>query len=92
MNWSKLKLKKICTVYKLTDSYHFNGNHNAYSYIKTIQSLLDKYHLLDNSILSGYIHNKYHFIASFVRMNPLGDDIVCEINFETTTLTITVKE
>lgn len=91
MNLTKFKLKKISTVYQVTDSYHFNDKHNAYSYIKTIQSLLDKYHLLDESILSGYIHNKYHFIASFVRMNPSGDDIVCEINFEKTTLTITVK-
>ena len=43
MNWSKFKLKKICTVYKVTDSYHFNGKHKANSYLNSIvQMFLQK--------------------------------------------------
>ena len=91
MNWSKFKLKKICTVYKVTDSYHFNGNHNADSYLKTIVQILTIYDLTNGVKLSGYIRHVDFFKATFLRMNSLGVDVDCEIDFKTTTLTITVK-
>lgn len=92
MNWSKFKLKKICTVYQVTNSYFFNDKHNADSYLNSIAQILTIYDLTDGIKLSGYIVNDECFIATFLRMNPLGVDIECVINFQSTTLTITVKE
>lgn len=92
MNWSKLKFKKICTVYQVTNSYHFNDKHNADSYLNSIVQILIIYDLTNGVKLSGYIRHVDFFKATFIRMNPLGVDVDCVINFETTTLTITVKE
>lgn len=85
---SKFKLKKIC----ITNSCYLNDKHNVCSYLNSIGQILTLYELSDGIKLSGYIVNDECFIATFLRMNPLGVDIECEINFETTTLTITVKE
>ena len=92
MNWSKFKLKKICTVYQVTDSYHFNGNHNADSYLKTIVQILTIYDMTNGIISSGYEMNDAFFKSTFIRMSPLGVDVECVIDFQSTTLTITVKE
>lgn len=92
MNWSKFKLKKISTVYQVTDSYHFNDKHNADSYLNSIAQILINFDLSNGVSLSGYIQNKDNFIATFIRMYPDGYDIVCQIDFKSTTLTITVKE
>lgn len=92
MNWSKLKLKKICTVYQVTDSYHFNDKHNADSYLNSIAQILIIYDLTDGIKLSGYIVKDECFIATFIRMNPSGVDLECVIEFDTTTLTIIVIE
>lgn len=92
MNWSKFKLKKIFTVYHVTDSYHFNGKHSAVSYLNTIQQLLDNYDLLKESTLLRYNLFEDHFIARFMRTNPTGFDIICAIDFESTTLEIKVIE
>lgn len=92
MNWSKFKLKKICTVYKVTDSYHFNGNHNADSYLKTIVQMLTFYDLTNGVKLLRYTRHVKFFKATFFRVNPSGVDIECEIDFDTTTLSIKVIE
>ena len=92
MNLSEFKLKKICTVYQVTDSYHFNGNHNADSYLNSIGQIISTFDLSGGVSLSGYIQNEDYLIATFIRMYPFGVDIDCVINFQSTTLTITVKE
>ena len=92
MNWSKFKLKKISTVYQAIDSYHFNGNHNADSYLNSIEQILTTFDLSDGVSLSGYIQNKDNLTATFIRTYPLGVDIECVINFQSTTLTIKVIE
>lgn len=92
MTWSKFKLKKICTVYKVTDSYHFNDKHNADSYLNSIGQILSTFDLSDALRLSGYILHVKFFKATFLRLNPKGFDIKCKIDFSTTTLTITVIE
>lgn len=92
MNLSKFKLKKIHTVYQVTNSYFFNGKHCPGSYLKSIVEIITTYDLKHGTISSGYKLYEDHFTATFTRMNPLGVDIDCEIDFETTTLTITVKE
>ena len=91
MNWSKFKLKKICTVYQVTDSYFFNDKHKADSYLNSIVQILTIYDLTNGVNLSGYIRHVDFFKATFLRMNSLGVDVDCEIDFKTTTLTITVK-
>lgn len=91
MTWSKFKLKKIITVYQVTDSYHFNGNHNADSYLNTIQSLLDNYCLSEGRRCSGYELTRDYFKTTVCRRDRFDCQIDCEINFEKTTLTITVK-
>ncbi len=92
MNWSKFKLKKICTVYQVTNSYFFNDINNADSYLNSIVQILTIYDLTNGIKLSGYIQNKDNFIATFIRMNPSGVDIECVIDFQSTTLTIKVIE
>lgn len=92
MNWSKFKLKKICTVYHVTDSYHFNGKHSAGSYLNTILQILDNYDLVVESTLFRYNLFEDHFIARFMRTNLAGVDIICAIDFELTTLEIKVIE
>ena len=92
MNWSKFKLKKICTVYQATDSYHFNDKHKTDSYISSIVEILTFSDLTYGVKLSGYNLYEDQFIATFIRRNPAGVDVECEIDFKTTTLTITVKE
>lgn len=92
MNLSKFKLKKIYTVYQVTDSYHFNSNHNADSYLKIIVQILTIYDLTNGVKLLKYTRHVDFFKATFLRTNPLGVDIDCEIDFKSTTLTITVKE
>ena len=92
MNWSKFKLKKICTIFQVSDSYHFNCKHSARSYLNTIQIILDNYDLLDGATLAGYCKYDDHFIATFTRTNPAGNDFLCQIDFDTTTLSIIVIE
>lgn len=88
----KFKLKKISTGYQVTNSYFFNNKHNAESYLNSIRQILDFYDLFDGVKLSGYLRHVDFFKATFKRINLFGFDIDCEIDFETTTLTITVKE
>ena len=92
MNWSKFKLKKICTVYQATDSYHFNGNHNADSYINSIVEILTFPDMTNGVKLLRYTRHVDFFKATFIRRNPAGVDVECEIDFKTTTLTIAIKE
>ena len=92
MNWSKFKFKKICTVYQVTDSYHFNNKHSAGSFLNTIESLLDKYCLLEGRKCSGWKMTSEYFRTTVYKRDRFDCQIDCEINFETTTLTITVKE
>ena len=92
MNWSNFKLKKICTVYQVTDSYHFNDKNKTDSYLNSIEQILTTLDLSKGVILSGYIQNKDNLNATFIRTLPFGVDIDCVINFQSTTLTITVKE
>ena len=92
MNCSKFKLKKICTVYQVIDSYHFNDKHSFDSYLKTIVQILTRYDLTTGVELKCYKLYDAHFDATFERFNCLGVDIECTINFLKTTLTITVKE
>ena len=91
MNWSKFKLKKISTVYQVIDSYHFNDKHNAYSYFNTIQTILDNYDMLDGRELSGCEMTSEYFKTTVYRRNHSDNQIDCQIDFHTTTLTITVK-
>ena len=88
----KFKLKKISTVYQLTNSNLFNNKHNAESYLNSIRQILDCYGLSDGVKLSGYLRQVDFFKATFKRMNIFDVDIYCEIDFATTTLTITIKE
>lgn len=92
MTWLKFKLKKISTVYQVNDSYHFNDKHNSDSYLNSIAQILIIFDLSNGVSLSGYIHSKDNFIATFIRTYPDGHDIVCQIDYKSTTLTITVKE
>lgn len=92
MNISKFKLKKICTEYKVTDSYHFNDKHSACSYLDSIAEILIDFDLTDEIILSCYDLSEFHFTATFTRMNASGVDIECEIDFDTTTLLLKVIE
>lgn len=92
MNLTTFNIKKICTVYRVTNSYYFNSKHNADSYLNSIEQILIFYDLTDEFTLSGYIQRADSFIATFICTNPFGVDIECVINFRSTTLTITVKE
>ena len=92
MNCSKFKLKKICTVYQVTDSYHFNDKHSACSYLNTIQLLLDNYDLSDGRKCTGWEMTRDHFKTTVYRRDRFDCQIDCEINFEKTTLTIKVNE
>lgn len=91
MNWSKFKLKKICTVYQVTDSYHFNNKHSAGSFLNTIQSLLDNYYLSEGRKCSSWEMTSDYFRTTVYKRDRFDCQIDCEINFEKTTLTITVK-
>ena len=91
MNLTKLKVKKISTAYQVKDSYHFNDKHNAGSYLNTIESLLDKYCLLEGRKCSGCKMTSDYFRTTVYKRDRFDSQIDCEINFETTTLTITVK-
>lgn len=92
MNWSKFKLKKICTVYQVTDSYHFNDKHSAGSFLNTIEPLLDKYDLLEGRKCSGWEMTSDYFKTTVYKRDRFDCQIDCEIDFKKTTLTITVKE
>lgn len=92
MNSLKFKLKKIFTVYKVTDSYHFNGNHNDDSYLKTIEQMLIFYDLTNGVKLLRYKRHDKFFKATFIRINLSGVDIECEIDFDTKTLMIVIIE
>ena len=92
MTWSKFKLKKIYTVYQVTDSYHFNDKHSFDSYLKTIVQILTQYDLTTGVEFKFYKLYDDHFDATFERVNCLCVDIECVINFQSRTLTITVKE
>lgn len=92
MKLLKIKIEEDTTEYQVTDSYYFNDKHKAESYLIIIVTILKFFDLTDGVSLSGYIQNKDNFIATFLRKNPSGVDVECEINFEKTTLTITVKE
>lgn len=92
MNLSKFKLKKIHTVYQTTNSYFFNGKHNADSYLNLIEKILNHYDLLDGRKLSGWEMTSEYFRTTVYRRNHSDNQIDCEIDFETTTLTITIKE
>lgn len=92
MNWSIFKLKKIYTVYQVTDSYHFNDKHSADSYINTIKHILDNYCLLEGRKLSGWEMTRDHFKITVYRRDSYDCQIECEIKFEETTLTLTLIE
>lgn len=91
MNWSKFKLKKICTVYQVKDSYHFNDKHNADSYLNTIQTILDYYDFSQGRELSSFEITSQYFKTTVYRRNHSDNQIDCQIDFHTTTLTITVN-
>ena len=42
--------------------------------------------------LLRYTRHVDFFKATFIRRNPAGVDVECEIDFKTTTLTIAIKE
>ena len=92
MNWSKFKLKKICTIYQVTNSYFFNDKHNADSYLISIAQIFTLYELSDGVELSEYELDDDFFKATFIRINPSGVDIECVIDFDTKTLMIVIKE
>lgn len=92
MNCSKLKLKKICTVYQVTDSYHFNDKHSVVSFLNTIEPLLDKYDLLEGRKCSSFEMTSDYFKTTVYKRDRFDCQIDCEIDFKKTTLTITVKE
>lgn len=92
MNWLKFKLKKICTIYQVTNSFFFNENHSSACYLNSITQILKIHNLTEGIKFTGYTENDECFSATFLRTDPSGDDIECVINFQTTTLTITIKE
>ena len=92
MTCLKIKIEEETIEYQITDSYRFNENHNAESYLKSIVTILKFFDLIDGVSLSGYIQNEDNFIATFIRKYPEGRDIVCQIDYQTTTLKITAKE
>lgn len=92
MNWLKFKLKKICTVYQVTNSFFFNENHSSACYLNSIAQILIIYDLSEGIKLSGYTVNDECFSVTFLRTDTSGVDVECVINFQTTTLTITIKE
>lgn len=92
MNLSNFKLKKILTIYQVTNSYFFNNKHNADSYLKRIEQILNHYDLLDGRELLGHVMTSEYFKTVVYRRNLSDNQIDCEIDFDTTTLTIVVKE
>lgn len=92
MTCLKIKLEKDIIEYQVTDSYRFNDKHNADSYLNSIGTILKFFELIDGVSFSGYIQNEDNFIATFIRTYPYGHDIVCQIDYKSTTLTITVKK
>lgn len=92
MSLLKFELKKIFSIYQITDSYHFNDKHNADSYLKTIVQILSEHDFLQGTKLSEYNLYDDTFHATFDRINPLGVDIECRIDFNITTLTIAIKK
>lgn len=92
MNWSKFKLKKICTVYQVTDSYYFNNKHSAGRFLNLIELIIDKYDLLEGRKCSGWEMTSDYFKTTVYKRDRFDCQIDCEIDFEKTTLTITVKE
>lgn len=92
MNWSKFKLKKVYTEYEITNSCYFNDKHNAGTYLNVIEQILKHYDLLDSRKLSGYEMTRDYFTTVVFKRNRFDNQIECEIDFKTTTLTISIKE
>ena len=92
MTCLKIKIEEETIEYQVTDSYRFNGKHNDESYLKSIVTILKFFDLIDEVSLSGYIQNEDNFMATFIRKYPEGCDIVYQIDYQTTTLTIKAKE
>lgn len=92
MNWSKFKLKKVYTEYEITNSCYFNDKHEVGTYLNVIEQILNHYDFLQGRQLSGYEMTSDHFITVVFMRNRLDDQIECEIDFKTTTLTIAIKE
>lgn len=92
MNVLKFKSKKIHTVYQVTHSCYFNDKHNAGTYLNVIEQILNNYDLLDGRKLSGWVMTGDNFKTVVYRRNNLECQIDCEIDFKSTTLTITIKE
>lgn len=92
MNWSKFKLKKVYTEYEITNSCYFNDKHEASTYLNVIEQILNHYDFLDGRKLSGYEMTRDYFTTVVFMTNRHVDQIECEIDFKTTTLTIAIKE
>ena len=92
MNWSKFKLKKVYTEYEITNSCYFNNKHDAGTYLNVIEQILNHYDLLDGRKLSGSEMTRDYFATVVFRTNRLDHQIDCVIDFQTTTLTIAIKE
>lgn len=91
MNWSKFELKTIYSIFQVTNSYFFNDKHNAGTYLNVIEQILKDYDLLEGRKCSGWEMTSDFFKTVVYRRNNLDFQIDCEIDFETTTLTITAK-
>lgn len=91
MNMSKFKLKKIYTVYQITSSCYLDDKQNAGNYLNIIEQILNHYDLLDGRELPGWEMTPEYFKTTVYRRNHSDNQIDCEIDFETTTLTIIVK-
>lgn len=92
MNMSNFKLKQVFSEFQVTNSCYFNDKHNAGTYLNVIEQILNYYDLLEGRKLSGYEMTSEYFRTVVYRKNRLDFQIDCEIDFETTTLTIKVKQ
>lgn len=91
MNWSKIKLKNTSIISQVTNSYLFDATHNAGTYLFVIEQILNNCGLLDGRKPSGWEMTSEYFKTTVYRRNHSDTQIDCQIEFKTTTLTITVK-
>ena len=91
MNLSKFKLKQVYLEFQVTNSCYFNDTHNACTYLNVIEQILNYMELLDGRKCSSFEITSEYFRTVVYRRNRSDFQIDCEIDFETTTLTIKVK-
>lgn len=92
MNLSKFKLKQVYLEFQVTNSCYFNDKHNAGTYLNVIEQILNFMDLLEGRKLSGWEMTSEYFKTTVYRRNHSDNQIDCAIDFESTTLTIIIKE